>query len=137
MKTHTTNYIDTFIEVSEDCPAVCGEIPTSKGDKKSIAMLQYELLQKQPYTLTSDDVLFQIYAERHDLTPAEYEEARTGFFSKGQACLRASPLGKRYGFGVHSNSEGKVAIYARESAEYEQFVKDTTIKKVKAMRSSK
>lgn len=67
----------------------------------------------------------------------EYEQARAQFFSKGQACLRASPLTKTYGFGIHSNAEGKVALYGMETAAYEKLWADPNVKKVKAMRSSR
>lgn len=137
MKVHTTNYIDTFIEVADDCPTDICEIPKSKGDNKTVAEMQFELAVKNPYKYTSDDILFQVYADRNDLTKAEYKEAREQFFSKGQPCFRASPLTKRYGFGVHSDKDGKVAIFGKETKEYEQFVNDQKIKKVKAMRTSK
>jgi hypothetical protein len=137
MKVHTTNYFDTFIEVADDCPTDIGEIPKPKGNNKSVAEMQYELIIKNPYKFTSDDILFQVYAERNDLTETEYEEGREQFFSKGQACFRASPLTKRYGFGVHSDKDGKIAIFGRETIEYEQFVNNPKIKKVKAMRTSK
>jgi hypothetical protein len=137
MKQHTTNYQNTFIEVAADCPAEIGQIPKSTGEKKTVAEMQYETLQNNPYKFTSDDVLFQVFADRKDLIESEYQLAREVFFSKGQACFRASPLTKRFGFGVHANEEGKIAIYGRESLEYEQFVNDNSIKKVKAMRTQK
>ena len=59
------------------------------------------------------------------------------FFSKGQPCFRASTLTKRYGWGVHLNEEGKMAIYSAGSAEYEKFAKDKTLKVIKAMKSGK
>lgn len=137
MKVHTTNYFDTFIEVADDCPIDISEIPLPKGNNKTVAEMQFELLSKNPYKFTSDDIFFQVFADRNDLIQAEYKQAREQFFSKGQPCFRASPLTKRYGFGVHSDKDGKVAIFGRETKEYEQFVKDNKIKKVKAMRTSK
>ena len=137
MKVHTTNYIDTFIEVADDCPTDISENPKSKVDKKTVAEMQFDLVLKNPYKYTSDDILFQVYADRNDLTKSEYKEAREQFFSKGQPCFRASPLTKRYGFGVHSDKDGKIAIFGRETKEYDNFVKDTKIKKVKAMKTSK
>lgn len=137
MKIHTTNYETAFITIAEDCPASTGEVPPMKGDKKSIANIQFEILKKNPYKYTSDDVLFQVFAEKNDLTESELAEARAAYFSKGQACFRASPLTKRYGWGVHHNEEGKIAIYGCESPEYEQFVNDNSIKVYKAMRSSR
>lgn len=137
MEAHTTNYKDTFIAVADDCPTAVGEIPPVKGDKKSVANIQFELVSKNPYRFTSDDVLFQVYAERNELTEGELEQGRKLFFSKGQPCFRASPLTKRYGWGVHSDSKGKIAIYGRETDEYARFVNSGGVKVVKAMKSSR
>ena len=136
MKIHTANYFDTFIEVADDTKVNCGTRPPSK-DKKTVAGMQYELIVENPYKYTSDDILFQIYADRNDLTQAEYKQAREQFFSKAQPCFRTSPLTKSYGFGIHSDSNGKVALYGLETKEYQQFLADTNIKKVKAMKSDK
>lgn len=136
-KTHTTNYFDTFIEVAEDTKTVNGNKPTSKKDNKTIAEMQYDLISKNPYKFTSDDILFQTYADRNDLTKAEYKQSREQFFSKGQACFRASPLTKSYGFGVHCDGNGKIALYGMDTEQYQNFLTDTKIQKVKAMRSTK
>ena len=137
MKQHTTNYQNAFIEVAEDTPAIEGEIPPVKDDKKTVANIQFEMLSKHPYKYTSDDVLFHVYAERKDLTEGELEKAREDFFSKGQACLRASPLTKRYGWGIHHDKEGKIAMYGYGTDQYKKFATDTTLKVVKAMKSGK
>lgn len=136
-KIHTTNYYDTFIEVAEDTKVICGTIPNAKPDKKTVAELQHELLKKNPYSFTSDEMFFQVFATRHDLTESELEKAKKEFFSKGQPCFRASPLTKTYGFGIHCDSNGKVAFYGMETDEYQTFLADEKIKKVKAMKSSK
>jgi hypothetical protein len=137
MKVHTTNYIDTFIRIADDCPAKTGEIPPIKGDAKSVANRQFEILSKHPYTFTSDDILFQVYAERNDITQAELDRAREQFFSKGQACFRCSPLTKRYGWGIHSDKDGKIALFGCETEMYEKFLNDESLTIVKAMKSSK
>lgn len=137
MKIHTTNYENTFIEVAEDCPTTIGEAPPTKGDNKSVANLQFERLQGHPYRHTSDDVLFSVFATRKELPDNMWDEQRTAFFSKGQPCFRASPLTKRYGFGIHSDKDGKIAMYGAETEEYARCLEDKTIKKVKAMRSKK
>ncbi|MBZ4034492.1 DUF6157 family protein [Flavobacterium sp. 17A] len=136
MKTHTTNYFNTFIEVAEDTKINQGTKPPSK-DKKTVAEMQYELIAKNPYKYTSDDVLFQVFADRNDLTQNEYEKSREQFFSKGQACLRASPLSKTYGFGIHNDQNGKIAIFGMETEQYQNFLNDNKTKKVKAMKASK
>jgi hypothetical protein len=113
-----------------------GEIPPIT-DTKSIARLQYEMLSKNPYAFTSDDILFRVYVNRNDLTESELNAARKQFFSKGQPCLRASPLTKRYGWGIHSDNMGKVAMFGVETQAYETFIKNAALKKVKAMRSKR
>ncbi len=126
MKIHSTNYFNTLIEAAADTKVVKGTIPPSKSNK-TVAKRQYELIASAPYQYTSDDIIFQVYAERRDLTPDEYPEA----------CLRASPLTKTYGYGIHSNSEGKIALYGMETAIYQKFVADDNTAKVKAMRSTR
>jgi len=134
---HSTNYYNTFIEIAEDSPTDTAELPPQKGEKKSVANWQFEKLYDRPYELSSDDVLFEVHAIRKGLSPGELDEHRAAYFSKGQPCFRASPLTKRYGWGVHYNAEGKMAIYPAESQEYQQFLADDSVKKLKAMKSKR
>lgn len=136
MKVHTTNYHNGFIAIAEDCPAKTGEMPPVKEDKKTVANLQFDMLYGHPYEYTSDDVLFGVYAQRNGLKKSELKAAREQFFSKGQPCMRTSPLTKRYGWGVHSDADGKVAIYPCESAEYKKLLNDKKLEVVKAMKTS-
>ncbi|MGV8966847.1 MAG: DUF6157 family protein [Cellulomonas sp.] len=117
MTTHTTNYVDTFIAVADDSAALAGTVPPSRA-APSIAELTHAMIAAHPYRYTSDDVIFTVWADRRGLDPEDRPAARAEFFAKGQPCLRSSDLGKRYGWGVHSDSEGRVAIYPVESAEY-------------------
>ncbi|NEN22335.1 hypothetical protein G3O08_02310 [Cryomorpha ignava] len=137
MKVHTTNYVNTLIEVAEDCPVAAGVMPPLIGDQKSVVNLQFEIINDQPYIYTSDDVLFRVFALRKGLSKDELDEARTKFFSKGQPCFRASPLCKRYGFGVHSDAEGKLALFGMETDQYKDLIINSQIAKVKAMRSKR
>lgn len=137
MNIHTTNYTNTFIAIADDCSALAGEVPPGKGDARTVAQQQFELVKKHPYKYTSDDVLFQVYAERNDISKAEIKKARELFFSKGQPCFRASPLTKRYGWGVHNNAEGKIAIYGCETPEYKKLLNDKQLKVVKAMKTNR
>ena len=134
-KIHTTNYYDTFIEIAEDSPIDFAEIPLNI--KPTVASLQYDMVSKNPYLYTSDEVIFKIHALKNDISEQEREEANKQFFSKGQPCFRASALGKRYGFGIHYNEEGKMALYGAETIEYKKYLEDETVKKLKAMRSKK
>jgi hypothetical protein len=48
-------------------------------------------------------------------------------------------LPKKYGWGIHFNSEGKMALYPVDSPEYRRFVEEGkgNVKVVPAMRNSK
>jgi len=61
----------------------------------------------------------------------------TVFYRKPYACMRASPLTKKYGWGVHYDGQGKIAICAVDSQAYRRFVEDQNIKKYFAMRSKR
>lgn len=136
MKTHTTNYYNTLIEIANDTKALQSIIPPTKANK-TVANFQYEILSKHPYQYTSDDLLFDIYAERNDITANEKDAARTAYFSKGQACLRTSPLAKTYGFGIHFNEEGKIALVGMKTDKYQDLLADNTVMKLKAIKSSR
>lgn len=133
---HTTNYVDTFIEIADDSPVDHAVEPPAK-EPATVAQLHYELLSAEPYSLTSDDVIFETYARRAGIPDDERDEARARFFSKGQPCLRSSPLGKRYGWGVHSDAAGRVALYPRESAEYARLAAAPDVAHTRAMRSKR
>ena len=129
MKRHTTNYADAFIEVAEDCPARAAEAPPPK-EPKSAARLAYEMLIGNPYRYTSDDVLYAAHGEPKGVS-------REAFFSKGQPCFRASALAKRYGWGVHSDREGRIALYAMESEDYRRLASQQGVRHLRAMRQGK
>jgi hypothetical protein len=135
---HTTNYYNTLIEVAEDCPVTTAEVPKpQKNGAKTIALYQYEMISEHPYRYTSDEVIFEVHTQRKEIPDSEKEQERHRFFSKGQPCMRSSPLGKRFGWGVHSDADGKIAIYPIESEEYQRLANDDSIKHTKAMRSKR
>lgn len=126
---HTTNYVDTFIAVAPDCPATASEVPPERA-APSVARIQYDLLADSPYVHTSDDIVHASQGERRGID-------RETFFSKGQPCLRASPLVKRYGWGLHHDAHGRVALVAVESPAYAAFAADPELTQKAGMRSSR
>ena len=134
---HSTNYRNTFIAVADDCPVSAAQVPPMKGDAKTLAGLQFDTIVPAPYQFTSDDLIFGIHADKAAIPAGEREAERERFFSKGQPCLRSSPLAKRYGWGFHHDDAGKVAIYAMDSDEYKALAADPTLKHVRAMRSKR
>ena len=115
------NYYNTFIQVAPDCPVSRSVVPTAKDGRKSIPVIQYELLAGHPYTYTQEDLQFEVYVRHKSIPTDDLPARRAEFFQKSQPCLRSSPLAKQYGWGLHFNTEGKIALYALESEEYRQF----------------
>jgi hypothetical protein len=137
MKVHTTNYFNSFIEIALSSDVEKAEIPFFNGEDKTIAYMQFELISLYPYKYTSDELLFHIFAVRNSIAESNLEESKLKFFSKGQPCLRSSPLSKRYGWGIHFNEDGKVAIYAFDSEEYQKYKNDNNLQHIKAMNSKR
>lgn len=131
------NYYNTLIEVADDCPATAAEVPQPKAGKKTKPILEYEMMAGRPYKYTEEDIAFETYAIMHDIPKADWPKEREKFSSQDQACLRVSSLAKRYGWGIHNNAEGKTALIAIESPEYNKLANDPNITKVKAFRSSR
>lgn len=130
--THTTNYTSTLVTIAPDSAATDGIIPP-KPD--SVAGRHYALLVAAPYTMTSDDLLFAVHAAKNDLL--DTDEARAAFFAKPKACLRASPLPKQFGWGVHHDAAARIALHAVDSDEYKRLSNDAAVKKVAAMRTKR
>ncbi|MGI8589129.1 MAG: DUF6157 family protein [Chloroflexia bacterium] len=134
------NYFQTLIAVAEDCPVAESVVPVERGAKKTVAALQYEMLADSPYVHTQEDVLFNTWLARQEIpekSDAEGAEMRAEFFAKSQACLRASPLPKKYGWGLLFDEAGRVALCPMESKEYKQLLFGGTVRVLKAMRSSR
>ncbi|MBT2485174.1 MULTISPECIES: DUF6157 family protein [unclassified Microbacterium] len=132
----TTNYTNTFIAVAPDCPVVVAEAPPVTATP-TVAALQFELISEHPYEMTSDEILFAVHAIRNSISEAERAVGWERFFAKDQACLRASPLGKRYGWGTHHDADGRVALHGIGTPEYDRLAYRTDITHKAAMRSSR
>ena len=133
----TTNYTSTFIQIADDCPVDEAEAPPASAKGPTIASLQHKLISEHPYEYTSDDVLFETRAVRNAIPDEEREAARAAFFAKSQACLRASPLGKRWGWGIHSDEQSRIALIPLGTDEYEEKAGDESLTQLKAMRSKR
>jgi hypothetical protein len=135
------NPANQFIEIAPDCETGAAIVPQDKGDKRSIASIEYELLSSMPYQYTLAELKFATYLLHKQIPPAEFkahqQQLRDEFFTKAYACMRASPLTKKYGWGAHYDEQGRIAIYPVEGKEYQQFVNDKDLKKFSAMRSKR
>ena len=135
------NTVNQFIEIAPDCLLKAAIIPKDKGEKQSIATIEYALLSGKPYGYSLQELKFSTHVQRKQISQAELKAHRQRLwdelFAKPYACMRASPLTKKYAWGAHYDGNGKIAIYAVESEEYQYFVNDKRIKKYFAMRSKR
>lgn len=131
----TTNYFNTLITIADDSPTGHSAVPDLS--RESVAAQQFRWISERPYELTSDDVIFARVAEKAAIAEADRQAAQADYFRTGRACLRTSPLAKTYGWGIHHDAEGKMALLAVESEEYAKLLADDDVVKVKAMRSKR
>lgn len=128
----------TFIAVADDCPATHGEVPVARGAAKTAAQVHYEMTCEAPYRYTQAQILFAAELAKKGLDPVEHPEGGAtwkAFYAKGQPCLRCSPLGKRYGWGLHFDAQGRVAAYPVGSSEYARLAGDASVEHTRAMRN--
>ena len=137
------NDYDTFIQVAPDCPVQRAVAPPGRGGSRTVPRIEYELLADNPYVYTQEELLFAVHVRRNGISPDELKSRRaelwSAFFEKPRSCLRASSLPKRYGWGLHFNGEGKIALCPMEGQEYAKFVKGhvSKVKLLTAMRSKR
>ena len=125
---------DTFIEVAEDCPAVRGEVPPARAGRATKAAIEYELIAGEPYGLTAEDVAFRTRVLMRDIPEANWSAERERLLSQEKPRLRVSALAKRYGWGIHIDSHGRVALVPIESEEYQRLAADPALRHIRAFR---
>ncbi|WP_042459981.1 DUF6157 family protein [Neobacillus dielmonensis] len=131
------SYKDTFITISDDSNLSSGVVPVPRNGKPTIASIEYDLLKNAPYQYTQEEVQFKTHLIKNQIESDYLDELREQFFSKPKACFRASPLVKNYGWGIHYNEQGKIAIYEVNSKAYEDFLDQEQITKLKGMRTKR
>jgi hypothetical protein len=131
------SYKNTLITISEDSKVSSAKVPVIKNEKPTIAYIEHDLINNNPYKFTQEDVQFKTYLIKNQMEAEHAAELREQFFSKSKACFRASPLVKNYGWGIHYNNQGKIAIYDVNSEMYNQLLKQDDITKLKGMRSKR
>jgi hypothetical protein len=135
------NYYDAFIRLAPDSTATHSAIPPARGEAKTIPVIEYELLAAKPYFYTQEELQFAVHVEREGITPVQLKAKRqqlwADFFSKSKACLRCSSLPKKYGWGLHFDKEGRIALVPVESAAYKKFSGSKSLKVVPAMNSKR
>jgi Family of unknown function (DUF6157) len=139
-QTAGVGYTDTFIQVAEDCRATTGEAPPERGSGPTVAGVQHAMLAGEPGRWMQEDVLIASapgVRGRTDIAPDELERLKAEYFAEPRACLRASPLGKTYGWGLHYDAEGRITLHAVGSESYQRLAADPSLTQLRAMRSKR
>ncbi len=95
------------------------------------------------YAYTQEEALFEVHARHKNIPPEELaargDELRAEFYAKPTACFRASMLPKKYGWGIHFDETGRMALVAMESPDYRRFAEGEVagVRLLAGMRSSR
>lgn len=134
------SYTSTFIRIAPDRTRTTAEVPEARGGKKTVAVLQYELLTEKPDHFTEQELYFRVHCLREGIGEAQAEKDREAIwsrlFAKPQACLRASPLPKSYGWGVRYDAHGRIRLIPVDTPEYDKAAA-SELKQLPAMRSKR
>ncbi len=131
---HTTNYANALLLPAEDCKADHAMIPAKP---QSVAGQLYALIHAHPYAHDSDHVICWVQALRRGIATEDYDRFRAQYFSKGQACLRASPLVKTHGWAVHHDAGCKVALIDPTTPAFSRLQDDPATIKIAGMRNKR
>lgn len=119
------SYTNTFIIVSADCPVTTSKVPVSSRAKKTAYEIEFDLLSSNPYRYNEQELIYEVHIRHKDLdtsyVSSHAEEIWQDLFKKPHPCLRASQLPKKFGWGIHYNEEGRIALYGMETDEYSDF----------------
>lgn len=90
MKIRITNYINTFIKVSEYPKAAAATTPKTKNNTPTVAFLQYKLCTKRPYKLLQTRY-YHLFSQKKIFDKKQIAVARETYFSeKGGGFSRTS-----------------------------------------------
>ena len=119
---------ETLITVAEKCPANRGMEPTTNRAEKTITMHQYEVLTEMPYQLTYKQLKDEVHRTRRGKEFTD-DQLETYMMKRSELC-------KIYGWGVHEDKNGKLALVGCETKEYRRLLRKPGVQRVKALNPS-
>jgi hypothetical protein len=132
------DYAETLIAVAGDRRAATGAIPPERAAGPTVASTQYAILTAaRTVGRRGRSARILSAGSPHDVSETEFSRLREEYFARPRACLRASPLSKTFGWGVHFDADGRVTLHAVDSPEYAQLSIDPSLTQLRAMRSSR
>ena len=120
--------IEQLIMVSADSPHKKGTPPVSRKPD-AIVMIEYDELINNPYKYTYEGLKHQVHIVRR--------KKKAGELKLDSYRLTRSQLLKEWGWGIHIDRNGKLALLGCETPKYKQLMKDPSIEKQRAHRINK
>ena len=111
---------EVLIKVAEDTPVDHAIDPPDRDLNKSIARITFEVLIENPYRYSEMELFNEVHfvrRNRRDLKINSYS-------------IKRSRLCQEFGWGIHRNKEGKLALIAMDSDKYQKLNRN-----IKTMRS--
>ncbi len=124
-----------LITPAPDCPESAAIPPPMKA-KRSRANIEYDLLMDAPYALDHKGFSHAVHVEMA-MVSGKPALGYAAFHAKGQPCMRASPLTKRYGWAAHYDAEGKLALVDPASPDFAALEADPDLPQTPALRSKR
>ncbi|MBA3390336.1 MAG: GIY-YIG nuclease family protein [Rubrobacter sp.] len=121
----STSAREELIEIAADSHVIRSEEPPYGGTGKTIARVSYEVLAENPYVFSEPEFYHEVHVirrKRPDLRIESYN-------------IKKLALVKNFGWGIHRNKDGKLALVPCESERYKELLADQLVKKTKAYRN--
>ena len=121
------NRRNVLIQVAEDCPENKGTKPLSERMHDTIACIQFDELSKNPYKYNEEEFQKQVHHIRRgktELNITKYD-------------IRRSELSKKWGWGIHINEGGKLALVGCEIEKYKELSNNSLVQKFGAYKAHK
>ena len=119
---------EILITVADKCPANHGMEPTTNRAEKTITMHQYDVLTEMPYQLTYKQLKEEVHRTRRGKEFTD-EQLETYMMKRSELC-------KIYGWGVHEDKNGTLALVGCETKEYRRLVRKPGVERKKAFNPS-
>ena len=114
--------MEELIKISEDSPTSNSLRPIKKN---TVEYIKFDILSEYPYKFTEEEFFEEVHFNRrkkYNLKIKTYSLKRLG-------------LVKRYGWGIHINEKGTIAMIPCESEQYKTLLNNPKVKKSKAYRN--
>jgi len=112
---------NVLVKVAEDRPVQKGTVP---GRSDVISHIGYDELSKNPYVYTQLEFYHQVHHIRRNKPDLKIESYN----------IKRNSLCKKYGWGIHINELGKLAIFGCETEDYKKLLNNILVRKVNSFK---